>query len=425
MLIPKFILSREFIRLKILIFVISILLEVYYKYLIVPEYNHLGFNIDFNIVKYIISKFGFIFLLYLSYIIYNKNKFLYSIYLLLVFFFYIPNAILFSYANGNFGPFLSNLFFVATFVLSAFVKIKLPSFVVPEKYLSIILLMASLFFIIPIVFTFKTDIYLKTLLLKNIYETRELFSLKSTGAVNYFYHSAVKTILPVGLIFFMIKKKPIFIILYFFILLYLFVISGNKFVYFTAIILIYFYYVGKDYLSKISYFFLITILLFLLFPVIDYGIIRSGKLVFSGTFVNRFLFIPALLTQWYFDFFEGKHFYFAESHFFNLFFHSPYDMPVGFLISKVYLNTTDAYANNGIVSDGFMNLGYFGVVLFSVLFALLFSLFNSMKLHVGYYGLFFSFIYMILSAPLLGCFITGGILIFIFLGTFVLREKLI
>ena len=425
MLIPKFILPREFIRLKILIFVISILLEVYYKYLIVPEYNHLGFNIDFNIVKYIISKFGFIFLLYLSYIIYNKNKFLYSIYLLLVFFFYIPNSILFSYANGGFGPFLSNLFFVSIFVLSAFVNIKLPSFIVPKKYSVFILLMASLFFILPIVFTFKTDIYLKTLLLKNIYETRELFSLKATGAVNYFYHLAVKTILPIGLIFFMIKKKPIFIILYFLILLYLFVISGHKFVYFTAIILIYFYYVGKDYLSKISYFFLITILLFLLFPVIDYGIIRSGKLVFSGTFVNRFLFIPALLTQWYFDFFEGKHFYFAESHFFNRFFHSPYDMPVGFLISKVYLNTTDAYANNGIVSDGFMNLGYFGVVLFSVLFALLFSLFNSMKLHVGYYGLFFSFIYMILSAPLLGCFITGGIIIFIFLGIFVLREKLI
>jgi hypothetical protein len=423
MLIPKFILSKQFIRLKVLIIIISIFLEIYYRYLIVPEYNHLGFKLDFNILKYSISKIGFIFLLYLSFIMYNKNKFLYSIYLLLLFFFYIPNAILFSYANGNFGPFLANLFFVATFVLSAFVCIKLPSFVVPEKYSNILLLLASLFFIIPIILTFKTDIYLKTLLLKNIYETRELFSLKATGTLNYFYHFAVKTILPVGLIFFMIRKKPLFILLYFTILIYLFVISGNKFVYFTAIILLYFYYVGKDYVSKISYFFLFTILLFLLFPVIDYGIIRSGKLVFSGTFVNRFLFIPALLTQWYFDFFDGKPFFFAESHFFNRFFSSPYDMPVGFLISKVYLNTTDAYANNGIVSDGFMNLGYFGVGLFSIVFALLFSLFNSMKLHVGYYGLFFSYIYMILSAPLFGCFITGGIVVFIFLGIFVLREK--
>ena len=211
MLIPKFILSKEFIRLKVLIIIISILLEIYYRYLIVPEYHHLGFNFDFNILKYIISKFGFVFLLYLSFIMYNENKFLYSIYLLLLFFFYIPIAILFSYANGNFGPFLSNLFFVSAFVLSAFVNIKLPSFVVPLKYSSFIVLLTSLFFIIPIVLTFKTDIYLKTLLLKNIYETRELFSLKATGAVNYFYHFAVKTILPVGLIFFMIRKKPLFI----------------------------------------------------------------------------------------------------------------------------------------------------------------------------------------------------------------------
>jgi hypothetical protein len=423
MLIPKFILSKEFIRLKVLIIIISVLLEIYYSYLIVPEYNHLGFNFDFNILKYIISKFGFVFLLYVSFIIYKKDKFLYSIYLLLVFFFYIPNAILFSYANGNFGPFLSNLFFVSAFVLSAIVNIKLPSFVVHVKYSSFIVLLTSLFFIIPIVLTFKTDIYLKTLLLKNIYETRELFSLKATGVVNYFYHFAVKTILPVGLIFFMIRNKPLFTLLYFIILIYLFVISGNKFVYFTSIILLYFYYVGKDYVSKISYFFLFTILLFLLFPLIDYGMIKATKPIFSGTFVNRFLFIPALLTQWYFDFFDGKPFFFAESHFFNRFFHSPYDMPVGFLISKVYLNTTDAYANNGIVSDGFMNLGYLGVGLFSIVFALLFSVFNSMKLHVGYYGLFFSYIYMILSAPLFGCFITGGILVFIFLGIFVLREK--
>jgi hypothetical protein len=70
-----------------------------------------------------------------------------------------------------------------------------------------------------------------------------------------------------------------------------------------------------------------------------------------------------------------------------------------------------------------MNLGYWGVAIFSFVFAALFGLFNSIKLHIGYYGLFFSYIYMILSAPLLSCFITGGILLFIFIGVFTLREK--
>ncbi len=414
---------KDFIRLKILIVIIAIILEVYYKYLIVPEYDYFGFNLDFSISKYIISKIGLLALLLLSLVIYNRSKFLYTIYLLLVFFFYIPNSILFSMGNFPYAPFLSNLFFVASFVLSAFIKIKAPNFSIPEKYKAPTLIILSVLFIAPIVYIFNDDVNLKTLLLKQIYKTRDVFSDKIAGYANYLYHLSVKTILPIALVFFMIKKKPAFIVLYVLLLLYLFVISGNKFVYFTSITLLCFYYVGKDYTSKIKYFFIATIVLFLIFPVIDYSIIKGVKPIFSGTFVNRFLFIPSLLTQWYFEFFDGKPFYFAESHFFNQFVKSPYDLPVGFLISKTYLNTTDTYANNGIVSDGFMNLGYIGVALFSLIFSALFAFFNSLKLNKGYYGLYFSYVYLILSAPLLGSFITGGILLFIFLAIFIIKEK--
>ncbi len=416
-------LPKDFLRLKLLLLVIALILEVYYKYLIVPEYEYYGFHWDFDVWKYSFSKLGLFLLFYLSFILFDKSKFLYVVYLLLIFFFYIPNSILFSMGNGTLSPFLSNLFFVAVFISSGFIHFKLPKYEISEKNRMYVLIVLSLLFLIPIVYTFRGDINLKTLLLKQIYLTRDEFSDKMTGVINYFYHLSVKTILPISLVFFMIRKKPAFIVIYILALLYLFVISGNKFVYFTAITLVCFYYVGKDYTSKIRYFFIVTILLFALFPIIDYAIIKSVKPIFSGTFVNRFLFIPSLLTQWYFDFFEGKPFYFAESHFFNHFVKSPYDMPVGFLISKTYLNTTDTYANNGIVSDGFMNLGYFGVLLFSFLFSLLFALFNSIKVNIGYFGMFFSYIYIILSAPFMSTFITGGILLFILLAIFILKKK--
>ncbi len=415
--------QKSFIRSKLLLLVLMVVLELYYRFLIVPEYTHLGFRYNFNGVHFLISQLGLLALFLISWLLYNWSQFLYTIYLLLIFFFYIPNAILFAFAGGEYAPFLSNLFFVSSFVLSAYIPVKLPVFGKFNDYSTWIILGLSLMLILPIVYTYRSSINLNTLLLKDIYETRDVFSAKLSGLVNYFYHISVKTILPVALIFFMIRKKPVYIVLYFFILLYLFVISGNKFVYFTSIILVYFYYIGKDYQAKIQYIFLFNLLLFMIFPLLDYGFIKAEKPILAGTFVNRFLFIPALLTQWYFDFFDGKPFYFAESHFFNQFVKSPYDMPVGFLISKTYLNTTDTYANNGIVSDGFMNLGYWGVGLFSLVFSALFAVFNSLKLHVGYYGLFFSYIYMILSAPLLSCFITGGILLFIFLAIFILREK--
>lgn len=262
---------------------------------------------------------------------------------------------------------------------------------------------------------------LNTLLLREIYETRDVFSNLLQGYLTYLYNFEAKTVIPIAMVFFLIRKKVPYIFLFTGILLYLFVISGNKAVYFTTIIAIFFYYFGRDYVSKISNFFMLMIMLFLVIPLLDNFIFNRPLL--GGTFVNRFLFIPALLTHWYFDFFEGKPFYFAETHFFNLFVDSPYDKPIGFYLSSIYWPGSTAYANNGIISDGFMNLGYIGVIIFSVAFAILFSFFNSLNIDKGYYGIFFSYIYIMLSAPFFTCIITGGILPFILISFAILNNK--
>ena len=69
-----------------------------------------------------------------------------------------------------------------------------------------------------------------------------------------------------------------------------------------------------------------------------------------------------------------------------------------------------------------MNLGNLGVILFSIIVAGLFGIINSLKMNPGYYGLYFGYIYMLLSAPLLSCFITGGILLFLLMAIFVLNN---
>ena len=418
----KISLTKDFLVLKALIAAIYIALEIYYYNLISVTYEYMGFKHDFNLNNYVLTKIVFLILLALSFTIYKRSTFLYTIYLLLIFLFYIPNAILFSFSNLAAGPFISNTFFVCVFLLTPYIKFPIPSILIPSKYKGITLIAISILLLIPIIATFKLNINLNNLFLSEIYETREKFSKYLTGYLSYFYHFEAKTLIPVALVFFMIQKKPLFIGLFFLILIYLYVISGNKGVYFTAIIVISFYYIGKDYISKISYFLLITLILFALFPFIDH-FIGAPKPILSGTFINRFLFIPALTTHFYFDFFNGHPFYFAETHFLNMFSKSPYDMPVGFLITKVYWGAPTAFASNGIVSDGFMNLGYWGVALFSLIFSILFSLFNSFNLHKGFYGIFFSYIYIFLSAPLLTCIITGGILIFIILCFTILNDE--
>jgi len=417
----KILLKREFLLLKILLLIIYIALEVYYSFFISVQYDYMGFVADLNLFKYVLTKVIFLFLLVMSFNIYNHSRFLYSIYLLLIFFFYIPNAILFSFSNFPLGPFVSNVFFVSFFLITPYIRFNVLDLSISHKYKGPVLLSIAILLLIPIAIKFGSNINLKTLMLSEIYETRESFSKGLQGFLSYFYNFEAKTIIPVALVFFMIYKRYFFVALFLLILLYLFVISGNKLVYFTSMIVIFFYYVGKNYTSKLSNFFLLTIILFALFPILDNFVLNKN--LFGGTFINRFFFIPALLTHFYFDFFNGNPFYFAETHFFNHFIHSPYDMPVGFLITKTYWNEPEVFANNGIVSDGFMNLGYLGIFIFSAVFALLFSLFNSFKIRREYYGIFFCYIYIILSAPFLTCFITGGIFIFILLSVFILNNK--
>lgn len=417
----KIIVTKEFFRMKILLAVIYLLLELYYRYYITEEFKHMLFVWDLNLFKYLISKIVFLFLLVMSWNMYRRSRFLYSIYLLLIFFFYIPNAILYSLGNFPGGPFVSNTFFVSFFLITPYLKISFPGLTFPEKYRGVILFALAILLLIPIIQVFRFNVNMKTLLLADIYETRQLFSDKLDGFVAYFYNLEAKAIIPCALIYFMIRKKYFYISLLFLMLIYLYVISGNKLVYFTSVIVVFFFYVGKDHLSKLNYFFLVVLIAFALFPVLDNLILKAP--VLAGTFVNRFLFIPALTTHFYFDFFSGRPFYFAETHLINHFVHSPYNMPVGFLITKEYWNEPTVFANNGIVSDGFMNLGYLGVILFSIVFATLFSLFDSFKIHVGFYGMFFCYIYILLSAPLFTCFITGGILVFIIICITILNDS--
>lgn len=413
--------NRDLLKLKLLITLIYLTLEVYYFSFITDYFKHLGFILEINVLKYIITKIIFLGFVFLSYFFYSRSKFLYIVYLIIILLFYIPNAIYFSLSNGHIAPFLSNALFITTFTIAPFVSFKIPSFNLSEKIKNITLFILAIGLLIPLAIKFNTSLNLNTLFLKDIYKTRDIFSEKLTGYLAYLYHFEVKTIIPIGIIYFLIKKNYKIVAFLILALLYLYVISGNKAVYFTTFIVLSFFFLGKDYLQKIKYFFYILLLIFLMSPVIDYLFFEEP--VFKGTFVNRLFYIPSLLTQWYFEFFEGKPFYFAESHFFNLFSKSPYDMPVGYLLTKIYWNEPTVFANNGIISDGYMNLGYIGVFLFSIIFAALFGIFNNFKLSPKYLGIFFSYIFIMLSAPLLTCFITGGIVLFIVLFLFILNDS--
>jgi hypothetical protein len=195
-------------------------------------------------------------------------------------------------------------------------------------------------------------------------------------------------------------------------------VSGNKIVYLSTIIIILFYYLGGGaaYLYKTKIFIAGFLLLIAVIPILDIAL--GEKEIFAGIVIGRMLFIPALLNFYYFDFFKDQPVFYSESHFFNRFFDYPYDIGSSFLISREYLGTTEVNSNNGILSDGFMNLGHTGVLLHIFVFVIIFLGLNSFRINSRYYGLLVLLLFIFVSAPLFSIFTTQGLLILFVFGFF-------
>lgn len=414
--------NNQFFIVSFLIFMINVVLELYYLFFLSDNFNYLGFKFDFNLFKYVEIKILLLLFLVLSWYLYSKSKFLYSIFILLLLFFFIPNSILFAFMNSIRGPIYSIFLFLMVFIFISPFKLSVKTIYSDKYFKPVFILLIALLFLTPIFIIFKFNINLNTLLLKEIYETRAHFSDKVSTLYSYFYNWEVKIIIPVMLAFFLITKKYLLALFTFIILIYLFVISGNKAVYMTSLVTLFFYFVGgKNHVSKIKLFLFCLLLTLIALPLIDIYVLHSFLL--RGTFVMRMFFFPALLNYFYFDFFANAPLYFSENHLFNLIFHSPFNINSAYIISKVYFHADDMYANNGIISDGYMNFGYWGVFILSTLFALIFMFFNSIKIDTRYFGIFFILVFFFLSTPMFTILITGGVwLLFIFAVALMKKE---
>lgn len=397
------------------------ILSLYYIFVIVPKYGYMGFDYLPSVSRIILtwSLFGCLFVLGGKLL--NKESFLFSIYVLIVFFFFIPNAILFSLGNADFSLLIANSILLFFFPFSGLIRFNIPKLKSSRKESSAALILIALIPFVWILYKAGDVLNFNTLLLKEIYETREEFGRHISGITNYSFHLLSKCILPVAIVYALSEKKYKLALIPVSMLIILYIMSGNKLVYFTTLMVLFFYFTGKYFASKVNGFLLLMIVLMLSFPFIDFLLLDQP--VMTGTFINRMLFIPALLNKFYFEFFYGQPLWFAESNLFSWFVHSPFDKPVGFVIIEHYWKEEGVYGNNGILSDGFMNAGWVGVILFAAGFTVLFAFLNSLKLNRSYFGVYFSFVFVFLSAPFFSIFITGGLLLFIFLALFFLQDR--
>ncbi|SRR5258706_140041 len=404
--------KKSVLSLSVAMILYYIIMELYYYYFVGIFYRKFQMMLQVNADKYLETKILFVLMMIFSLYVSKKSEFIYAIFTFFMVTFFVPALVNYSFQDQVPGPLYCTIVLLLSIGTISTYKIKTITLSNLHFSRGAILFLVILT-IVPFIYTYGLYFNLGNFLLDDINDTRSIYSMKSFMIVAYLYNWLVRAILPLLLVSFLIKRQylsAIFIIVF---LVYLYAISGNKTVYITVFVVLFFYSFGEGWLEKAKLFLYALILVLILFPFVD-SLIESHKL--KGTFVMRLLLLPSHLDYFYFDLFKDKPLYFAESSFFKWFVHYPFDSPVGFVIAGTYFSAPDMNANNGIISDGYMNLGYWGVGLNILIVSLIFMFFNSLPIDSRYLGIFFLLVFLLAGSPMLSLFITSGLWILILFG---------
>lgn len=145
-----------------------------------------------------------------------------------------------------------------------------------------------------------------------------------------------------------------------------------------------------------------------------------GSYFFTDFPARRLLFVPGLIEQAYVAEFQNDHLYYSNS-FLRMFFDNNGALITKFIGEK-YFDRPEMNANIGIMVDGYINLGYLGVVMHSILIFSILRFLNSFKIPAYYFGIVFMYLYYINTSLLSTLLLTHGLLFFIYTIT-VLNKK--
>jgi len=398
----------------ILLFLIMILLEFAYKNFVSEFFSNNGFIYNYRIDKYIITKLLLIVALYFN--TFNKKS-LYFVSSLFIALMFIPNLIILEFVNNT--PFAISFFILLTiifFSLSNYLTINIKSVNLTIKNKLLVISIIGLLLFLPFIFIYKFDLNFKVLLFQDIYKVRAIGKAKASALTAYSYNWLVKIIFPVALLLSMKYKNVLLFILILTAQLYLFLAQAQKSV-FISIFLLGFYYLPSYY--KQIRFLLTTIII----TIISTSLITAftGNIMIESIFIRRVFFVPAINNNFYFKFFKDKFIYHSHSILKSVF-EYPYKLKPPFLMGKIFYNHPESSVNNGFISDGYMNMGFIGILINIIIIVSYFKIISKLNISPIFSGVFIIIVYTLISSYLLTSLLTHGLLLFLLIAFLLLQN---
>ena len=404
---------------NVLLLFFFLLLEYSYYVYITDVYGDM-YRFDFDIYRYIISKLIFAFLLLLINRI--KTDLLYVISLVFMMIMLVPNLVIYQFMEFNLLIIFYISFFILLLALAGQIRIihKYKLKLLPEdNSRKVIFLFAlALLMLVPYFLTFKLNVDFSVFNLDDAVYQKRADSIRLSGAyVGYTRDWLAKILLPIVLIFSLKERYHLISIATVALMLYLFLILAHKAMLFAPFIIIFLYFF-KDAKHQIAIMFLGVVSVVLLSRLLNAFFEIS---VFESLFVRRVFLIPAILNDFFIDFFKGNPQYFSNS-FLGSFIDYEYNIDIKYIIGRNYLGKAHISANNGFIADGFVHLGYIGPIIFSIFVAGIFKLFDSLKINNRFNGIFILMAYVFLSTAFFTSFLSHGLAFLILMSYLVLHD---
>ena len=410
--------KKQNLLLSLTLLCFYIVLTYLYIDTIHPIFDYKGFHLNITPLKILESiSILLLFIVPIILYLYKNSLFFFMIYLFTITQL-IPDLVLYSLTNLPRLPLYCSLTPLLIALIIKNKKFKFPVVKINNKKCLLYITIISIILAIPIITLFGTTTNWNLFLLQEIYSQRDILKSNSNLYTGYMLNWLTLILFPIILLTSLKQKKYVFASLSILFILYAFSISGAKGYLFSLIVLLFFYIKKKSFLHQL----LITTILLIFFLLIGNWVDHYyDYYIINALFTNRTLFLPSLIKQFYFDFFQQNPIYLSHSIFKSIQPY-PYTESPTYLIGGTFMNNFKQNTNTGFIGDAYMNFGILGTIIYSFIVCFLFKYFESLNIAPRYSGIFFMLILNFQNGSLTTAILTNGLLLLIILSFLLLRN---
>jgi hypothetical protein len=338
------------------------MLDISYVFFVNPIYEYLGFFLELTWSSYFFS--WILFFLAMVFTSHRLNKLSDFFFVLALLALIAPLTSLYGLSGRNVFPVLITITSIGIiYILTRRGLGRIPVFPVFVQGGQV----ATLLSILMIVYLVSWYFYSGAVLFFNldfsrVYEFRTASAdLANVGVLAYLNNWVYKVFSLFLFSWFLFKKKLILAALVFGIQVFFYGVSAHKSLLFYPFLIFVLWYCFRrtNRLMVLPVIFvMVVVFTLLLYFVFD-------QIMPASMFIRRVFYVPALLTYDYFSFFsENRHIFWSNS-ILSGFLNYPYEMGMAHVVGK------GTGANNGFISSGYAHAGFFGVLTYSVILALI------------------------------------------------------